>query len=331
MGQSGIYSPGRSAAFLVALGLADALAPSSEPLLLEGEPGSGKNYLARYIHQRSRRPGAFVEQPLPALSDTLQKDTLFGHVRGAFTDAFCDTRGLLHEAHDGTLFLDELADATLATQALFLRVMECGTFRRQGEAKDTHVRVRIVAATNASLEARIKEGSFRQDLRDRIGPFCLRIPPLRERRDEILPRFRLFLAEAWRSLGKDERPMPELGRDTVALLEAISWPGNLRQLRQEAQFALLMLGDGDTVLPRHLSPAVEAEGEAVLTGCPLAVAQRRVRRRREARALRADGAHSTIAAVAQRLQVSRRRAFQLLAQPPLAGDGTEREPRRQGG
>ncbi len=317
MRQPGAFALGRSVALVAAMRLVEALAEAPDPLLIEGERGTGKTALAAHIHGLSRHGRPFIHRPLPALADTLQQDALFGHARGAFTGALHDSRGLIEEAHTGTLFLDELADATPALQATLLDVLERGSITRLGEVKERHVSVRLIAATNADLEQRVEGGTFRQDLLDRFGPFRIRLPPLRERRDEILPLFLANVAQASGETGAgrpDPRESVELDADVASLLLAAPWPGNVRQLRQEARFAACLLGTNAVVRVEHLSTALQAEGEAALGGCRPATARRRAERRSTLRAVLAqeDG---DLAAAASRLQMGKRQAFRTLAEP----------------
>src|SRR5882672_10708228 len=186
---------GRSAAFLVTMTMVQALAEAPDPLLIDGEPGTGKTVLARQIHQSSGLRGPFVARAIPSIPESLQQSIIFDHMRGTFTGASRDHCGLVESANGGTLFFDEIGEATDAVQAAFLEVMESGTVTRLGDVRSRPVSVRIVAATNADLDDRMARGLFRRDLLHRFGDFRIMMPPLRERPEEIIAFFREFVAE----------------------------------------------------------------------------------------------------------------------------------------
>jgi two-component system, NtrC family, response regulator HydG len=308
------FSLGRSAGMLAVIYQLEALAPSISPVLFEGEPGTGKSAIARLMHDRSLRTGPWVHESLPALDDSLQRDTLFGHVRGAFTGAVGHRIGLIEAAHNGTLFLDELGDATAGSQATLLRILDAGIIRRLGEEKERYVSVRVLSATNANLEERVAKGTFRKDLLDRIGSFRIWLPPLRERREEILPLFLSFLIEELLRLGDQAAASFELAEDTKALLYAAPWPGNVRQLRKEAEYAACFARGSEIVRPEHLSPTLQADADTAVSGCSLTIARRRARRRLEFLAvLVAEG--GSMARAAERLQLGERRAYRTVAMP----------------
>jgi NtrC-family two-component system response regulator AlgB len=297
------------------------------------ERGTGKTALAAHIHASSRREGPFIHKALPSLVDSLQQDALFGHTRGAFTGAVSDSRGLIEAAHTGTLFLDELAEATPALQATLLDVLERGTITRLGEAKERHVSVRLIAATNVNLEKRIATGMFRQDLLDRFGPFRVRLPSLRERTDEILPLFLATLETARREM----RAGGWVGSEVVILddgvaefLVAAPWPGNVRQLIQESRFAARMASGVGVIRIKHFSRDLQIEGEAALGGCRRETAIRRTIRRIEIRAvLLQEG--GDISATAARLHIGKRQVFRALAEPQYSGVEPQRgRPRKAG-
>ncbi|MEP6473406.1 MAG: sigma 54-interacting transcriptional regulator, partial [Gemmatimonadota bacterium] len=260
MSLQAVFALGRSAALLATLALVDALADAPDPLLLEGEPGTGKTVLARFIHQRSGVQGDFIVRPIPAIPDSLQQSVLFGHARGAFTGATGDQRGLIESAQGGTLFLDELGEATPSVQASLLEVLESGTVTRLGEARSRPVSVRILAATNADLTERSRSGGFRRDLLDRFGPFRIPIPPLRERKDEIVQLFLGFLAEAASGAEGAIEVAWAVDAAVQTLLLSHPWPGNLRQLRKEARFAARLCRGQRIVRYEHLSPDLQADG-----------------------------------------------------------------------
>jgi len=209
------------------------VAPTQASVLIMGENGTGKELLARSIHSSSRRSGeAFVAVNCAAIPETLIESELFGYERGAFTGATSRKMGKFDLAHRGTLFLDEVGDMSLATQAKILRVLEEKTFQRVGGNRDISVDVRVVAATNKDLLAGIEKGEFREDLYFRLNVFPFQLPPLRERREDIPKLLTLFLSEYGRFYDKvDLSFSPEAQR---ALVE-YSWPGNVRELRNVAE------------------------------------------------------------------------------------------------
>jgi DNA-binding NtrC family response regulator len=209
--------------------------------VIEGETGSGKEVLARSIHELSGRTGPFVGLNVPALSDNLLESELFGHERGAFTGAVRAKLGLLETAKDGTVFLDEIGEMPLALQAKLLRAIETREIYRVGSVKPIALSVRFLAATHRDLEAEVAAGRFRHDLLYRLDGVTLQIPPLRERRSAIADLAVTFLAEASAAAG---RSTPRIGIDAIAKLVRYRWPGNVRELRAVIARSLLLC-DGD--------------------------------------------------------------------------------------
>ncbi len=233
------------------------VAPTDLGVLILGESGTGKEVLARYIHNLSQRAqGSFVAVNSAALPENLIESELFGHEKGAFTGAVARKAGRFEEASGGTLFLDEIGEMPLTLQPKLLRVLEARQLRLVGGSKDIPVDVRIVAATHRDLEAEVRQGRFREDLLYRLNVFTLRIPPLRERREDILPLAERFLKEQGLH-GKRFSPAAQR-----ILIEA-AWPGNVRQLRNAAVRAGL-LSRGSLILPDELpetlQPASSDEG-----------------------------------------------------------------------
>jgi two-component system NtrC family response regulator len=208
--------------------LVNAVAGTNALVLLQGETGTGKELVARAIHQLSdRHAGAFVRVNCAALPDTLLESELFGHERGSFTGAVRSHQGRFSQAHGGTLFLDEIGDVSPAMQVKLLHVLESGEFQRLGGRDTIHADVRIVAATNRDLRARVREGQFRKDLFYRLNVFNIVLPPLRERSEDIPALIRHFLHRyAERSDGRIEGVHPQV----MTELQAHSWPGNVREL-----------------------------------------------------------------------------------------------------
>ena len=244
-------------------------ARSARPVLLEGETGVGKEVIARFVHHASPRHGRrFVAVNSAALGAELFVSEMFGHRRGAFTSAVADKVGLYELADGGTLFLDEVGELEASAQARLLRVLEDGSYRRLGEERERTADVRIIAATHRDLGVMVEAGSFREDLYFRLSVLPLRIPPLRDRAEDVLPLARRFLDHAARDaqLGST----PSLDVEASRLLHAWHWPGNVRELRNVVERAAA-LSDGPVITAEHLSFAPrDPDGRtlAALLGMP---------------------------------------------------------------
>ncbi len=222
---------GRSPALVEMLHLLDVVVETDYPVLILGESGVGKEIVARAIHRLGRRrERPFVAENCAAIAENLLEAELFGYVRGAFTGAERDRKGLFEEADGGTLFLDEIADLDTSMQRKLLRVLQEGEFRKVGGREPIKVDVRILSATNADLAQRLKDASFREDLYFRLKVMCVRVPPLRERRGDVPTLVDHFLKEAAK---ETKRPPPDVTDDALALLLNYSWPGNVRELKNE--------------------------------------------------------------------------------------------------
>ena len=218
-------------------------------VLITGESGVGKELVARALHtQSNRRAGRFVAVNCGAIPENLLESELFGHKRGAFTDAISDRRGLFEEAHAGTLFLDEIGEIPLGLQVKLLRVLQESTIRRLGETKDQNVDVRIVAATHRDLQAEIAAGRFREDLFYRLNVLPIVVPPLRERREDIMLLVEHFMARNNARLGTRVRGMDAEAR---RLLIEYSWPGNVRELENTVERAMV-LAEGEQIVASDL-------------------------------------------------------------------------------
>ncbi len=234
-------------------------------ILITGESGVGKEVVARLIHQRgSRAHLPLLTMNCAGVPDTLLESELFGHVRGAFTDAYRDRRGWLDRAHGGTLFMDEVGEMSLRMQALLLRFLENGEIQRVGsERTGSKVDVRVIAATNRDLMSRIADRTFRADLYYRLNVIHLAIPPLRERRDDIEP---LFLHFCRIYSQRHHADMPVIAGETMARLVTHHWPGNVRELKNVAERVVVRSRTGIVTpsdLPREFATAsVERAGPA---------------------------------------------------------------------
>jgi DNA-binding NtrC family response regulator len=247
---------GQDPAFVATLEAIPLLAASVAPVLLSGETGTGKELCARAIHHLSRREGfPFIPVECGALPDHLAENEIFGHVRGAFTDAHADQKGLAGMAEGGTLFLDEIDALSLAAQAKLLRFLEDGAYRALGADRFTRANVRVIAATNRDLESCMREKQFRSDLYFRLNVLQLRLPPLRDRRGDIGLLARHFLESCCAS---SSVPRKCFSPATLHLLEVYSWPGNVRELYNVVQRAVVFC-PGTQILPNYLSLATPAQ------------------------------------------------------------------------
>jgi DNA-binding NtrC family response regulator len=253
------------------LRLIEKVGPSDANVLITGEPGTGKEVVARWLHHRSRRS----ERPLVTvntggLSEGVFESEMFGHVKGAFTDARSDRIGYFELADRGTLFLDEIGNVPLAQQAKLLRVLETGELQRVGSSKTRRVDVRILSATNADLDHAVAEGRFREDLFYRLNAVEIRLPPVRERREDIPLLAAHFLGASGRKYG---RPDLRLNPAAVDALLRHPWPGNVRELRHAVERAVL-LAEGDEVSVEHLGLRQAPEGSLRLENMQLDDAER---------------------------------------------------------
>lgn len=223
-------------------------------VLIEGETGVGKELIAAAVHYRSRRKDRlFVSQNCAAMPENLLESELFGHRKGSFTGAHEDKKGLFEIADGGTLFLDEVTEMPLSLQSKLLRAVQEGEVRPIGATQEKRVNVRIVAATNRNMEKEVAEGRFREDLYYRLKVFPIRVPPLRERRDDIPLLAKHFLERYGSELGK---PAAGYSQQAMELLQAYDWPGNVRELQNEVQRLVIQIEPGGFVTPELLSPRI---------------------------------------------------------------------------
>lgn len=214
------------------------LAQSDMSILLTGENGTGKSLLAEYVHQHSaRKNNVFIAVNMGAISDTLFESEMFGHVKGAFTDASTNRIGRFELAQSGTIFLDEIANIELAQQAKLLRVLEERQFERVGSSKTQNIDVRLISATNADLDSLVGSGSFRQDLLYRLNTIVIHVPALRERSDDILPLANQYIGHFAQ---KYRLPIKTLSAGAQQKLKTYHWPGNVRELGHTIERAMFL-------------------------------------------------------------------------------------------
>jgi DNA-binding NtrC family response regulator len=281
MGRDGCHHAmvGQSPPMLELFRLIDQVAPSNASVLIVGESGTGKELVARALHRQSPRgEKPFVALNCGAIPETLLESELFGHERGAFTGATSARTGCFEQADGGTLFLDEIGEMPPELQTKLLRVLEDGKVRRVGGSREQQVDIRVLAATNADIDERMREGKFREDLYFRLNVFTLRVPPLRERREDIPTLASHFLG---RFLANEPFNVSGFSDRALDALKAAEWPGNVRQLRNAVHHAVILCGEGE-VLPEHLPThrvqrrpdASRADGLVISVGTSIADAER---------------------------------------------------------
>jgi two-component system response regulator FlrC len=240
----------------------DKVAPTHATVLLLGESGTGKEVAARTVHRLSRRAdGPFIAVNCAAISETLMESEIFGHEKGAFTGAAAARRGRLELADGGTLFLDEIGELKNEMQAKLLRVLQERRFERVGGTRTIEVDVRWIAATNRDLEAMVRDGDFREDLYHRLAVFPVRLPPLRDRRDDLLPLAETLLTRICANLG---RPPLRFDDDARRRILHGAWTGNVRELANALERAAI-LADGDTLYGADLGITSTAPREEAAT------------------------------------------------------------------
>lgn len=220
----------------------DKIAHSQSTILIEGESGTGKELIAHRIHRLSQRAqAAFIPVHCAALTDTLLTSELFGHEKGSFTGALERKQGRFERAHQGTLFLDEMGEISKDTQVKLLRVLQEGEFERVGGTKTIQVDVRVVAATNRHLLDEVKKGNFREDLYYRINVIYIKVPPLRERKEDIAPLVHNFIRQFSKANGKK---ISGIDKKALDLLTAYDWPGNIRELKNIIERMIVLSSEG---------------------------------------------------------------------------------------
>jgi transcriptional regulator with GAF, ATPase, and Fis domain len=307
LGTPFIEPAGTSPAFLETVNLAKTIAPANIPILLQGETGTGKEILARAIHHWSgsaKKP--FVAFNCAAVPEHLVESELFGHVKGAFTGAGSDRKGLFEEASGGTIFLDEIGEMDPSLQAKLLRVLQDGEIRRVGSNTPRQVLVRVLSATHQNLDERVEEGSFRQDLLYRLNAVTLRIPPLRERQDDVLMIAHQLLG---RICLRSEKRLAGFSREALSCLMGHDFPGNIRELENEIRRAVALTSEGETISPEKFSDRLQkAEGiklpkDALLQNVSLRSAVERAERTAVQSALVESGGN--VSKAARQLELTR--------------------------
>ena len=250
---------GKSGPMLAIFRLLEKVCDSDSTVLIQGDSGTGKELVARAIHYNGpRKNGPFVAQNCSAFNDNLLESALFGHVKGAFTGAVKDKKGLFEVADGGTFFLDEIGDMSPALQVKVMRVIQDGVFTPVGASAPRQVDVRVIAATHKDLADLVNRGEFREDLYYRINVIRVQVPPLRERRDDIPVLVEHFLEKHARGAGRRE-----LAPETLRLLEGYAWPGNIRELENEIERLLVLAPAEGPIGPEHVSSRLrETVGDA---------------------------------------------------------------------
>ena len=234
---------GSAPALMQVLATVERIAPTTAPVLITGESGTGKELIAEAIHRQSQRAKEnFVKVNLGGISQSLFESEMFGYRKGAFTGAVSDRAGRFELADKGTIFLDEIGDLDLASQVKLLRVLQDHTFEPLGDSHTKQVNVRVVCATNADLPKMIEEGRFREDLYYRINLITLHLPPLRERKGDIIPIAEHFIRKQCEANGM---PLASLSADAIQRLKSFDYPGNIRQLKNIVERAVLMAGKSE--------------------------------------------------------------------------------------
>ena len=234
------------------------VAPSKAAILITGESGTGKELVARAVHDLSpRKNNPFVAINCAALPESLMESELFGHEKGAFTGAVQRRAGCFELASGGTLLLDEIGDMPVGTQAKLLRVLEDSRVRRLGGEKEIEVDTRVIAATNKPVDDAVTEGQIREDLYYRLNVFRIHLPPLRERKDDLLPTAEALVEDLNK---KHECRVVDFHPDVIEKFRNYHWPGNVRELRNVLERAVILAGEG-TILPSHLLGSLSAPGE----------------------------------------------------------------------
>ena len=293
--------------------LIEQAAATPAPVLIHGETGTGKELVARTLHELSARAsGPFVAVNCAAMPETLLESEIFGHERGAFTDARDRREGCFELAHGGTLLLDEVAEMQPGTQAKFLRVLEEGAFRRLGGKTEITVDVRVVAATNKDPVAAVKDGAFREDLYYRLNVFTLAVPPLRQRVEDVPLLVTGFIEEF---NAKYDKRITGVDDATLKILMSHAWPGNVRELRNVVERAFIAC-ESDVITAKILpgtspvAPVASWSGDSDILTAPIGLPLREVEKQFVLRTLAAESNNKTRAA--DRLGISTKTLHNML-------------------
>jgi two-component system response regulator HupR/HoxA len=287
--------------------LARKVLDTDTTVLLLGETGTGKELFARLVHYNGpRRAARFVAQNCGALTESLLESELFGHARGAFTGATAERKGLFEEADGGTIFLDEVGEMSPGMQVRLLRVLQEGEIRRVGASAPRKVNVRVLAATNTDLEADVEAGRFRRDLYYRLNVFPIRLPPLRERAEDI-PSLAEHFLRVYRERAR--RAVPAISPEAMHCLRTYPFPGNVRELENEIERAVALADPGRPIGPEHLSERVRGGGARPTAPTTLNDAIEQLKRRMIEDALRECGSKTH---AAERLGLTRQSLQQML-------------------
>lgn len=309
----------RSAAMRPVIELIERVGPSDASVLVTGEHGTGKEVVARALHAASARRGRpLVTVNAGGLSDGVFESELFGHVKGAFTDAKAARVGSFELSHEGTLFMDELANMPLAQQAKVLRVLQTGELHRLGSSKTIMVDVRLITATNADLQREVQEGRFREDLLYRVNTVEIELPPLRDRREDIEPLAAHFLQQV---LVRYRRKVAGFRDGAMAALRAHAWPGNVRELQHVIERAVLM-ARGEWIDAQDLGLRTAPSDSSPDAELPLEEIERRAIKRALQRT------RGNVSLAAEHLGLSRSALYRRLERHKLATDGSDADPDR---
>jgi len=289
---------GSSPAMRRIFALMDKVIGTTTSVLIQGETGTGKELVARAIHYNGcLKEKPFVAENCGALSENLLESELFGHVKGAFTGAITDRKGLFELAHGGTIFLDEIGEMPVAMQVKLLRVLQEGQIRRVGGTRYINVDVRLIVSTNRSLEEEVKKGNFREDLFYRVNVFPIMLPPLRERREDIPLLAVHFLKKLAK---KQKRPFARLTPRALNLLSQYDWPGNVRELQNEIERALTLAEIDKEIREEFLSEKINAllspKISIPATDCTLQEVTQRIEQQMVVKALEKTGGNRSQAA-----------------------------------
>ena len=248
-------------------GVLEKISPTDVTIIIEGETGSGKEMVAESIHKNSNRAkGPFIVFDCSAVADNLIESELFGHEKGAFTGAVSSRQGAFELANGGTIFLDEIGELNLELQPKLLRALEQRTIKRVGGDKHSKVDVRVIVATNRNLETEVKENRFREDLYYRLSVVSIRLPPLRERREDIALLIDIFIHQHNQKVGEGERSIAGIDPEASSILRNYSWPGNVRELKNAIERATAFCSSGKIELqdlPENIRFKVSVEGGSI--------------------------------------------------------------------